>query len=78
MQYKSADSSLHVDVQQTLQLVCSGSIAAFQNSQLSSGDSTPSVSKLLAAVATASTGKAAEVEKLLAESQKVKPHVVVC
>ncbi|DBB00331.1 TPA: Sperm-associated antigen 17 [Trebouxia sp. C0004] len=70
MQYHAADSSLHVDVQQTLQLVCSDSVVAFQDSQLSSGDSTQSVSMLRAAVATASHAKAAEVERLMAESQK--------
>ncbi len=71
MQYNAADSSLHVDMQQTLQMVCSDSVVAFHDSQLSSGDSTQSVSALRAAVATASSAKAAEVEQLMAESQKV-------
>lgn len=71
MQYNAADSSLQVDLQQTLQLMCSDSVVAFQDSQLSSGDSTQSVSALRAAVATASRAKAAEVERLMAESQKV-------
>ncbi len=78
MQYNAADSSLHVDVQQTLQLVCSDSMVAFQDSQLSSGDSTQSVSALRAAVATASRAKAAEVERLMAESQKVTHESVMC
>ena len=65
------DNSLHVDLHKTLQIVCQGNVAAFQNSELSSGDSTQSVAALLAAVATASSTKAAEVEKLMAESQKV-------
>ncbi|KAL0038853.1 hypothetical protein WJX79_010718 [Trebouxia sp. C0005] len=70
MQYNAADSSLHVDVQQTMQLICSGSVVAFQDSQLSNGDSSPTVSALRAAVATAGRAKAAEVEQLMAESQK--------
>jgi hypothetical protein len=78
MQYNAADSSLHVDIQQTLQLVCSDSVVAFQDSQLSSGDSTQSVSALRAAVATASRAKAAEVERLMAESQKVMHDSVMC
>ena len=78
MQYNAADSTLHGDVQQTLQLVCSDSLAAFQDSQLSSGDSTQSVSALRAAVATASRAKASEVERLMAESQKVTHESVMC
>ncbi|DBA96914.1 hypothetical protein WJX82_005465 [Trebouxia sp. C0006] len=69
MQYNAADSTLHVDIQQTLQLICSDSLVAFQDSQLSS-DSTQSVNALRAAVATASCANAAEVQRLMAESQK--------
>lgn len=78
MQYNAADSSLHVDVQQTMQLICSGSVVAFQDSQLSNGDSSPTVSALRAAVATAGRAKAAEVERLMAESQKVTHESVMC
>ena len=52
-------------------MVCQGSIAAFKNSELSSGDSTQSADALLAAVATASSTKAAEIEQLVAALQKV-------
>lgn len=78
MQYNAADNSLHVDLQQTLQLVSSGSVVAFQDSQLSVGDSTQSVNALRAAVATVSHAKAAEVERLMAESQKVMHESVMC
>jgi len=77
MQYNAADSTLHVDIQQTLQLICSDSVVAFQDSQLSS-DSTQSVNALRAAVATASGANAAEVQRLMAESQKVTNESVMC
>ena len=79
LKQSSSDNSLHVDLQKTLHIVCRDSIAAIQNSELSSGDSTQSIAALLAAVATASSAKAAEVKKLVAASQKVwsrlEPHV---
>ena len=71
MQHHSADSSLHANIQHTLQLVCSGSVAAFCNSQASASDSSQSAAKLLAAVATASAARSAEVQRHMAESQKV-------
>ena len=71
MQWNSSDSSIQVDVQQTLQLLYSGNVAAFYNSELSSSDSDERVSQLRAAVATASSAKTAEVQKLMAEAQKV-------
>ena len=75
MTYKQGDSSLHADIHQTLHLVCSGCVAAALNTQLSSGDSSQKVEELLAVVATVSTAKAAEVERLMAESQKVQPVI---
>ena len=77
MSYKQGDSSLHADIHQTLHLVCSGCVAAALNTQLSSGDSSQKVEELLAVVATVSTAKAAEVERLMAESQKVQPVIPI-
>lgn len=71
LKQSSSDRSLHVDLHKTLKVVSQGSVVAFQNSELSSGSSTQPATALLAAVATASSKKAAEVEKLVAASQKV-------
>ena len=65
------NNSVTVDLHKTFQLVCQGMVVAFQNSELSSSDPNQSITALLAAVATASSTKAAEVERLVAESQKV-------
>ena len=72
LKQSSSDNSLYVDLHKTLHIVCRGSIAAFQSSELSSGDSTRSIAALLAAVATASSQKAAEIQKLVAALQKVQ------
>ena len=71
MEQRSQGRSLHVDLHDTLSLLCQGTVAAFQSTQLSSGNSAQSTAALLAAVATASSTKAAEVQRLMAESQKV-------
>ena len=71
MQQSSGDNSLHVNLHQKFQLLRQGNVAAFQNSELCRGDSAQSVASLLAAVATASSTKTAEIERLMAESQKV-------
>ena len=72
LKQSSSDNSLYVDLHKTLHIVCRGSIVAFQNSELSSGNSTQSIAALLAAVATASSRKAAETQKVMAALQKVK------
>ena len=71
MKQSANTNSVTVDLHKTFQLVCQGTVAAFQNSELSSSDPTQSITALLAAVATASSTKAAEVKRLVAESQKV-------
>ena len=71
LKQSSSDNSLHVKLHKTLQIACQGSIAAFQSSELSSGDSAQPNAALLAAVATASSTKAAEIQKLVAALQKV-------
>ena len=72
MRFNDSDRSIQVDMHQTLQFVYAVNVAAFYNSQLSGGDSEERVEKLRAAVATASSAKAAEVQKLLVELQKVQ------
>ena len=78
LKQSSSDKTLFVDLHTKLHIVCRGSIAAFQNSELSTGDSTQSIAALLAAVATVSSAKAVEIQKLVAASQKVwsrlEPH----
>lgn len=71
LKQSSSDQTLCVDLHTTLHIVCRGSIAAFQNSELSTGDSAQSIAALLAAVATVSSAKAVEIQKLVAASQKV-------
>lgn len=74
MHWAAADQSIRVNLDQVAQLVCLGSVVAFLNSELTTGQQTSSalsVSQLCKAVATASTTKAAQVARQIAESQKV-------
>lgn len=75
MQWVAADQSIQLSMNQTVQLVCLGAVAAFLNSELVAGKATSgsplSVGQLSTAMAAANTTKAAEIAKQMAQSQKV-------
>lgn len=77
LKQSASDNGVTVDLHKTFQLVCQARVAAFQNSELSSSEPTQSIAALSAAVATASLTKAAEIERLVAESQKVRFRLLV-